>query len=722
MNKRPVISFVAAAGALAALCTWPALGQTPRIRALFPAGAKAGETVEVAVRGGGLDGAKRVLLVGGDGVSAELVPSDTVVDESAKPLFQQKCGLCHDLRGPANRTLTADQWAATVDRMINARSAPIAKNERDKIVGYLQSAARAGQVVARVRVAVTAAPGLRELRLLTNHGASTAYPFEVGTLPETTAEPGTGLEQPQKVTLPVVINGTLAQSGERHCFTFDAKKGERLTFNLKGFRLNEQSQEFFHPALFLHDADGKVVAKSHGYFDLDPLIDWTAPQNAPYTLVVRDLLWGGSPASVYRLALGALSYETFLQPGAGRPGALVSATVHGHPGTSQPVRLPIPAEADGITLLSTPLGETRFLVRDLPDGGGPIGTTEGASPLPALFHGTITRPDQIDVFRVDVTEGKTGLELYARRLGSPLRARITVRTDKGKVVKVATSEGANDPSLPAVFADPGRYVIEVTSEDGKSGSGFAYYLEVLGGAADFALEATPDTLSIGPGGTAALVVRAVRRHRVRGAIVVSVRNLPAGVTASSGVIPPDDDKTTITVSADPSAVVDGRVVFVEGQLVDKTQTLSRRARPIEVYSTGNQQTRMLPRASQVIAVASEPPPFTLVPDTNTLALSPGEEAKLSVKIVRRNGFKNNVVLSLPALPPGVSLAREVNVPAGQNEATLTIRVSNDARFLRERPVSDLPPMQIAVTGTTADATCSSPLVLLVPGKITAKNP
>ncbi len=107
------------------LLALPVCAQTPRISALFPAGAKTGDTVDVAVRGGNLVGVKRVLVTGERGVTAELVGGGGAVDESAKPVFQQKCQLCHELRSPANRTMTPEQWAATVDRMINQRSAPI---------------------------------------------------------------------------------------------------------------------------------------------------------------------------------------------------------------------------------------------------------------------------------------------------------------------------------------------------------------------------------------------------------------------------------------------------------------------------------------------------------------------------------------------------------------------------------------------------------------------
>src|SRR5207302_7819084 len=64
--------------------------------------------------------------------------------------------------------------------------------------------------------------------------------------------------------------------------------------------------------LRLYDAAGKELVENHGYYDLDPLIDWTCPADGDYTLEVRDLLGRGNPGSVYRLTMGPLAREASL--------------------------------------------------------------------------------------------------------------------------------------------------------------------------------------------------------------------------------------------------------------------------------------------------------------------------------------------------------------------------------------------------------------------------
>src|SRR5207248_1874030 len=115
------IAFTMAA---AAAISTPAFAQIPRINTFFPLGAKSGSTVEVEIRGASLDGAEK-LMVHGKGLTGIISPGGSKVDETNKPIWQSKCAGCHELRSPANRSMTPGQWAATVERMVKLRSAPL---------------------------------------------------------------------------------------------------------------------------------------------------------------------------------------------------------------------------------------------------------------------------------------------------------------------------------------------------------------------------------------------------------------------------------------------------------------------------------------------------------------------------------------------------------------------------------------------------------------------
>ncbi|MFM7322342.1 MAG: c-type cytochrome [Armatimonadota bacterium] len=710
MNPTKPWSFVFAVLACTAAA---AHGQAiPRIAAVFPAGAKTGEVVEVALRGSNLGAARKLLVLGPPGVSAELLQGGGAPDASARPVFQARCTSCHEARSADNRTLGPEQWAQVVDRMIDVRGADIPKADRDRIVGWLQAAARAGVVSARLTVAKDAAPGTREVRLVTDNGVSAGFNFEVGSLPEIVASGDTA-----KADLPLVLNGALARPGQQDRVTFEAVKGQRLNFNLKGYRLNEQSWAFFNPALFIEDANGKAVAKSLGRFGLDPLIEWTCPKDGAYTLVVRDLLWKGNPASVYRLVAGAVPYDSALSPLVARPGATVDATLAGDDGTGIPVKVRAPVDLTGVARVPTPLGDAPVLVRDIPDGGGPVVSVQLATSvtLPAAFSGRIVDPaKQVDRFRVRALQAG-GLEVHAARLGSSLRPKVTVRNANGDVVATRTMTDDNDPSIGDAFKGAGEYVVEVQSDNGLAGS---YAWEAtLGKVVDFALTATPDGVNLAPGQRGALLVRAMRRENIPGPISVTIADAPKWLTVEPGIIPPDDDKAVVLITVADDAPVGGANLRIEGTTLvpDRIDPrvkvpLVRRARPIELYRGNNLNVRQQERLSSYVGVTRDRPPFALVlDDPQPVVIKPGGEVRVAVQVHRAPGFRGAVIVQFQGLPPGiVPQPFQVQVGPESREAVFTLKANGGARFLTERPDKKLPPMRFCFVGTTGGADAIAP--------------
>ncbi len=693
-----------------------ALAQGPRIAALYPAGAQAGNSVDISIRGGGLAGAKRVVVSGAPGVKAELLGDAAPADDSVRPLFNAKCVTCHESRSPDNRTLSPEQWVSTVDRMIQARGAEIKKDDREKIIGWLQARARAGQLMARVTVAKDAAPGQREVRIVTEHGVSSPFVFEVSGLPELLALPNTSL----KITLPTIVNGAMTQSAQRDRFVFMAHKGETLNFNLKAYRINELCPTFFNPVLYLYDAKGKELTKSLGRIEIDPIVEWTCPEEGEYTLLVRDMLWKGNPASIYRLTLGNLPVETLLDNLVARPGKNFTSNMG-----SLSVGALLDGDAAGVTMLSTPLGGTPVLVRDLPDGGGPVETIGLATAvtLPAMFSGRLIVPMQTDRFKVMALKPGMGLEFYTRRLGSALRPRVTIRDEKDTVVQTRTMDGEEDLKMPACFPKAGEYVVEVTD---SLASGGAYCWETIGaGIPDFSLSVTPDGANLAPGRRAALLVRAVRREALQGPILLKLRGLPSGIKAEIGVIPPDDDKALVLITAEDGASLGGGTITIEGttELTDSQgniRTLKRIAKPIELYRTQNNNPRPVERRAAYIGIAREEPPFGLsVQGIESVDLGPGKTATIAVKVGRPTNGRSDVVISVLGLPPGITINQgAIYVPGDKDEATFILKGTEGSRYLSTRD-SSLPPLKIVFVGSTGGRNADAPTDSTAPVIITA---
>ena len=97
------------------------------------------------------------------------------------------------------------------------KEAPIGSEDRDKIVSYLKSAARAsGGLTARLTVASDAAVGAREIRIVGKKGTSTAWPFEIGQQQEgIDTEPNDTMKEATAVELPLVVNGVIGTGADK---------------------------------------------------------------------------------------------------------------------------------------------------------------------------------------------------------------------------------------------------------------------------------------------------------------------------------------------------------------------------------------------------------------------------------------------------------------------------------------------------------------------------
>ena len=292
---------------------------TPRLNSLFPAGGQLGTTIEIAIQGSDLEGAHTLIIEGEPGITAQLHPGGGAVDETYKPVFEANCGQCHELRSPNNRSMTPAQWETTVRRMVTEKGAEIHAEAQSQIITYLTSAARAsGGLTAELSIASDASIGMREIRVVGKHGTSTAWPFEVSQTPDVLeTESNNTPETATIIKLPSLINGLINPGGDEDYYVFEGEKGQRCVFSVNAYRLNNISQQFFNPTLSLFDAKGVELARSNGFYSLDPLLDVTLPADAFYVLRIRDLLHRGNPDSVYRLTGGVLPYNTYLFPAGG---------------------------------------------------------------------------------------------------------------------------------------------------------------------------------------------------------------------------------------------------------------------------------------------------------------------------------------------------------------------------------------------------------------------
>ena len=630
--------------------------------------------MEVEIRGSSLEGA-REMLVYGEGVSGTVQAGDGKADETNKPVWQNKCGSCHDLRSPSNRSLSPAAWAATVDRMVKVRQAPINADEQTKITQYLVGAAKAGKLTAQIKIAASAPPQVCEVRIATNRGISTVGLFEVGRLSEYIAANGTR-EQAQPVTLPCVVNGSLANNAERHWVKFDAKRGQRLVFNLKAYRYNDQTQQFFNPVLYLYDAAGKQIAENHGYYELDPLLDWTCPADGEYTLDAQDLIGRGNPGNVYRLTMGAIPYDTFFFPPGGQSGQPVKAQIIGK-NIAANAAMTINAPANpGVYPMGTPYGIENFIASPYPivrDDANVVGT------LPCAFAGRIDRPGQPKKI-LFTAKGTFDLRIYDNQLDSPLSPRVKIfKPDGGGIMEW------QDGYRRVKFDQKGNYTILIEDRDGRGGPEYVYFVEARPAHAALECEARGDVVNLRPGMSAAVEVVLTRREEIDGDVTITAPTLPNGVTATPAVIPPDRNNGWIVFHADANVKPAQQPIGIIAMGRGSGGEVRAVAIPQQKYKIGNDD-RLIRRAQEALAVCGQADYSAEIVSDHTIKIHPRKAIDVHVKIKRRDGFRNNVRARIVGLPQGWT-ANEEEIGGDRDEIVLHVRPDggNRKNFLERDP-------------------------------------
>ena len=502
---------------------------------VYPAGARAGETVQVIVGGQALWGSKTVCIEGG-GVRL-------LKWQNAPGTFYAGCG-------------EQGQWAKDYMRTIYSGGSrqPIRKNpksfgvwrynkfmeELDQLdplmlslackgiferPNSLQASPAIGQkVILTLKIDKDAKPGMRELRLTgTNGSLRTTNPltFFISNVPEFQEQyyqmPPLK-RNPVTFTIPSAVNGQI-EPGEIDHFRFALKKGEKCHFVLWGRKLNpfigDGVPGNFQPVLEVKDAAGKSLAfADDNYFDPDPVLNFQAPADGLYTLEIRDALYRGREDFVYRIDVKKGEYE----------------------------RAPVKAPQLGIPECCEHIA------------------AQGPITLPMLVSGVISKPGEEKVFRFRAQKGEQVVaEIFARRLGSPLDSVISITAPDGR--QIALNDDFPRPNIGLnmqhvdsyiSFKAPatGVYSVKVGDTAKAGNADHVFFLRLDRPRPDFKVYLVPSAMWISPD-TAADSVKVIveRLDGFKGEISFDLKNAPGFSIAGIKSIPAGADESQIAFSS-----------------------------------------------------------------------------------------------------------------------------------------------------------------------------
>jgi len=585
--------------------------QRPYIGYVYPAGGKQGATFQIKLGGQYLEGINNV-FVSGEGVEAKVI-------EYNKQLNPQEIMLLREQLDDLKKGSTGKS---------EEEKALIAKIEK-RIADYVQrpaSVSIANIVIAEVTVAPDARPGDRELRLGTPRGLSNPLVFNIGQLPECSAKPlptspeqvlgkeGDSLRRRElrdevKIKVPSIINGQIF-SGCVDRYRFEAKKGQRIVIFAQARTLVPYVADavpgWFQAVLSLHDAKGNEVAYTDDYrFKPDPVLFCEIPKDGEYVFSIYDAIYRGREDFVYRITIGELPYVTSIFPLGGRLDADATVEMKGWnlpetqltPNTKGALAgiYPIAVRKEGF--LSN---RVLFALDSLPEAfdrepNNLQGNAQRVN-LPVIVNGRIERPDDWDVFQFEGRAGDTVcVEVYARRLDSPLDSKIKLTDASGK--QIAFNDDQEDiflgqhltSGLNTVYADSyltaklpatGTYYVHLRDTQGCGGEEYAYRLRISPLQPDFELRVAPASIGVRSGGGNSVTVYAFRKDGFTGDITLGLKDAPAGFSLS-GTIPGATNQVSATLSV-PAEITGAPVsLSVEGRATINGKEIAHEALPTE---------------------------------------------------------------------------------------------------------------------------------------------
>lgn len=467
----------------------------------------------------------------------------------------------------------------------------------------------------RIQIADGTPPGIRWIRCYDATGASSLLPFEVA------PHPGVVEEEPNDApadagvieTLPAVVDGRLAKSGDVDGYAVTLSKGQTLVASLAGHRLGSPMDA----VLQIVSPEGFVLQQNDDEAGLDPQLRFDVPADGVY--IVRCFAFPADPNStigfsgseryVYRLTLTVGGFLDHTLPLTVAADSDVTVEPRG-------VNLP-----DGLTALSADVSpETDRALVWHPDLAGyavlPVlpfpcirateaaGSEEGQTVTPPVsISGTMATPGQRDTFRLTARKGEVlRFGLLAGGLHSPLNPVLRITDAAGKVVveKDATGRGGRDVEHRLSVPEDGDYTVAVFDLAERAGERQFYRLDVATLHPDYHLTLAADRVTVVSGESATVDVSLVRTNGFDASVELSVDGLPAGIEAAAVRNEPDADAkpdasgavtSTVTLTlttGDDAAAWSGPIRLVGRADVDggeSTERLAAFALPISGEST-----------------------------------------------------------------------------------------------------------------------------------------
>ncbi len=563
-------------------------------------------------------------------------------------------------------------------------------------------------------------PGERELRLGTKTALTNPVVFQVGTLPEVLElEPNNkkayqelpkafnvpNLPREKANELPVLFNGQV-MPGDIDRFRFRANKGQKLVIEAHARSLIPYLADavpgWFQATLALYDGVGRELAFADDYrFNPDPVLFYEVPRTAEYELEIRDSIYRGREDFVYRISISERPFITHTFPLGAKEGTKAIASISGW--NLPKTRLPLDTRPGGDCIRQTAYKKGKqfsnsisYAIDTLPEcteteSNDSIKSAQRIN-LPKIINGRIDKPGDVDVFQFNgLAQDKVAVEVYGRRLNSPLDSLLRLTDASGKVLewnddyvlkeshlhtnmKGLLTHHA-DSYLLAELPQSGRYYVHLVDTQNHGGQEYGYRLRITPPQSDFALRVTPSSISMLAGGIIPISVYALRKDGFDGDIEVVVKDKSSGFKLDGALIPAGCDSVRMTLTA--PARTTGRPVplELEGRVRIGGRTVRRPVFGADDVMQAFLYRHLVPAKELMVFVQKSRwriPPVELV-TASPVRITAGNSTEVRIK-TRRGSALKEIKLELVQPPEGLILE---NVNALSDGLVFSLKAEKD---------------------------------------------
>ncbi|MEZ6121684.1 MAG: PPC domain-containing protein [Planctomycetaceae bacterium] len=588
-----------------------------------------------------------------------------------------------------------------------------------------------------VTIAADVPQGTYDVRLSGRWGISNPRLFAVShgirNVPE--AEPNNDRTTIQKIDLNSAVGGMSDGNGQ-DLFQFEASVGQRIVIDCQAGILDSPMD-----ATMTLSCDGRLLASSSDYHGRDPFIDFTAPQDGVFEVLVHDLSYrGGLP---YRLLVTDRPYVENVFPRALQAGQTAEFTALGRnfPEGAQPSswtladqslqQLRFTASAPGDLLT-----EGRYRFFDHPSAhtvlptaatctltGFQVQPLPGADPafqpqtilltdspvtlesepndlrdqpqaltLPVTLSGRFDRDRDADWYAVEVdASGQYAFDVYCERINGCADPYLVVVDDQGNRVtelddfghRINAFDGhLRDPSGMIHLNEKRRYFVLVQDRYQRGGVRYQYVLTIHKPRPDF-YPAVIHSQNPGPGGT-----NLWRGGTVYLDVVIHQKDGFNGeITITANGLPQGVHSVPTVINNNSRGTF---VLWADDDAPEFTGPIHLMAtgqrddgeiirREVRSYSRVDSQNGTSQPTRQLLVAVRESAPYRLMWNHSDAECEPGKAVDLKLKLLRREqNWTDDVTVQALAFPGNFSMT-STKFSGDQTELIIPLSVQNGTR-------------------------------------------